>query len=466
MILSSLNTKIICDPWFKGTAFGDGWSLLHDNSHDINQLDFDYIWISHEHPDHFSIPTLKDLRKTQTFLFQETRDKKVKSFLEKKGHRVIELKNKQPTKIGDIELTCIVCDGYDSSLLAKFPDDTLMLNINDARVELRGHLENDILPLIKDKNLNLLAFQFGYANWAGNEGDSEIPKYLQQISDEKNDYAISLLKPKAIMPFASFVYFSHQENFFWNSYNWFKYVFDHFDQSTSELIFPSPNQTIALDKLEKIDFSIPNNNAYNFWNEKHENIKPKHKSTALDLDDIKSQYLTFCHKIHKSNTLFDNLCDERNFILKMKVTDLNLTLKVGLIQPYFETSKSSDDYSCEVSSETAHFLFEQLFARGTISINGRIKFNYEHAHTFFLFFFIPYANNIGIYFSEIGKITISMLQSISRTAVMHSIIQFNDVAHRNMMKDISLLAGVLDNQRPSDDLYDVFNEEPQNEDLS
>ena len=58
LVVEDKRTKILCDPWFKGLAFQDGWSLLLDKSHDINKIDFDYIWISHEHPDHFSIPTL------------------------------------------------------------------------------------------------------------------------------------------------------------------------------------------------------------------------------------------------------------------------------------------------------------------------------------------------------------------------------------------------------------------------
>ena len=84
-LLITSETKILCDPWFKGTAFSDGWSLLYDNSHNINDIDFDYIWLSHEHPDHFSIPTLRELNKSCTFLFQETKDKKVRIMPHSKG---------------------------------------------------------------------------------------------------------------------------------------------------------------------------------------------------------------------------------------------------------------------------------------------------------------------------------------------------------------------------------------------
>ena len=183
--INGLNTKILCDPWFEGSAFHDGWSLVYDNSHNINDIKFDYIWISHEHPDHFSIPTLKKLNKGKKFLYQKTIDKKLKLFLEKQGHEVIELPNKEPVKLGDLVVTSVVCDGFDSSLLVKFNDGKVLVNINDARVDLNNHLENDIIPLLDGRRVDLLMFQFSYANWAGNPGDFEIARHQQFLVDKK-----------------------------------------------------------------------------------------------------------------------------------------------------------------------------------------------------------------------------------------------------------------------------------------
>ncbi len=47
--------NILTDPWFTGTAFNDGWNLIHENeeSEEYFLKDINYIWISHEHPDHF-----------------------------------------------------------------------------------------------------------------------------------------------------------------------------------------------------------------------------------------------------------------------------------------------------------------------------------------------------------------------------------------------------------------------------
>ena len=400
LLLTTSKTKILCDPWFKGTAFSDGWSLLYDESHNINELDFDYIWMSHEHPDHFSIPTLRELNKSCTFLFQETKDKKVKKYLEEKGHSVIELKNKEETKIGDLKITCIVCDGFDSSLLVKYPDGKVLLNINDAMV----------LDDIEVDKVDLLTFQYSYANWAGNKGDKKIPKYLQSIIDDKNDKAIAKFKPTAIMPFASFVYFSHEENFYWNDNNWIDHVFNKYGDNRTTLIFPFPDQSISLNNLEVKTYYVHNQSAKTFWKDKRKNLIIKDKVKPLSLDQIEDCYLKFNKKINQENTIDSDLS------LNIKINDLDKIIKVGLVETSFEVVDEKETIS--VSSETAGFLFSQLYARGTVCVNSRVSFNYKTAHKFFLFFFIPYANNIGIYFKQFPK---DAYTSIMKTVVMSAI---------------------------------------------
>ena len=46
---------ILSDPWYKGTAFHDGWRLIYElDNNKINELlnKTSHIYISHEHPDH------------------------------------------------------------------------------------------------------------------------------------------------------------------------------------------------------------------------------------------------------------------------------------------------------------------------------------------------------------------------------------------------------------------------------
>ena len=67
-VIETNNTLLIADPWVEGGAFDNGWSLLDKSI--TNKMLVEYliqtdkaifIWLSHEHSDHFSVPFLKAL---------------------------------------------------------------------------------------------------------------------------------------------------------------------------------------------------------------------------------------------------------------------------------------------------------------------------------------------------------------------------------------------------------------------
>ena len=252
LIVESGKTKILCDPWFTGAAFNNGWRLLYEDSHNINQIECDYVWISHEHPDHFSIPTLSQISKSKHFLYQQTSDKKVKDWLEKKQHSVTELEDGTEYDLGDIKLTSFISDGYDSAALFKFPNGDKFLNLNDARVEL-----GDTIQKIKKHDLShlkIISIQFSYANWAGNENDNEIPFHQQDLVIERIIKIYEAFKPEKIFLFASYVYYSHEENFFWNKKFWLTYVVEKLAEKGINLIIPKPNQVIGIDEVANKNF--------------------------------------------------------------------------------------------------------------------------------------------------------------------------------------------------------------------
>ena len=49
--------SIISDPWYEGSVFHKGWKLIHELTIEETKKHLektDYIYVSHEHPDHFS----------------------------------------------------------------------------------------------------------------------------------------------------------------------------------------------------------------------------------------------------------------------------------------------------------------------------------------------------------------------------------------------------------------------------
>jgi hypothetical protein len=73
----------------------------------------------------------------------------------------------------------------------------------------------DIANKISSK-IDILFTQFGYANWVGNESDKVYRSKNAQEKFDRIQVQMDIFKPKIVIPFASFVYFSHSDNFYLN----------------------------------------------------------------------------------------------------------------------------------------------------------------------------------------------------------------------------------------------------------
>ena len=97
LLISGEDVNLLMDPWLEGSAFNDGWDLLSPSA-EIDYSNLTHVWISHEHPDHFSIIEIKKIIKINSkvcFLFQKTKDKRVRNFIEKIGGKLIELSDNE-----------------------------------------------------------------------------------------------------------------------------------------------------------------------------------------------------------------------------------------------------------------------------------------------------------------------------------------------------------------------------------
>ena len=95
VLIDTGGARILSDPWFFSKAFNESWSLFPEPAIDTSLLDsVHYLWISHEHPDHFHMPTLKSFpqafKERVTVLFQLNNSDKVPDALRKIGFKRIE----------------------------------------------------------------------------------------------------------------------------------------------------------------------------------------------------------------------------------------------------------------------------------------------------------------------------------------------------------------------------------------
>lgn len=439
LLVESPQVRMLCDPWFEGSAFNDGWRLLAEHSHRLGDIDCDYIWLSHEHPDHFSIPTLRQLDSPRRFIYQKTRDNKVRQYLLDNGHDCVEMDEATPQVFGDIRKTIYVSDGYDSASVIEFPDGSTFLNANDARLELGGNIER---ILSRHPRIDLLAAQFSYANWAGNEGDEATPFDQQQLVIDRLKTYIAQFQPKKIILFASFVYYSHEENFYWNRH-WLPQVMEALKEHADRIIVPRPDQVFEMADLAGQDFSEENRRSIAFWQAAAAGIKAVDRSNRdIGLDDIRQAYRHFFSETWSLNAMSTVVTEQnRDFALVVRLPDLEQDLRLYLFEERLELCPEGEEPEPDitVTAETLCFLLRHKFGRGTVSINSRIQFNYPSAHRFFIFFFIPYANNIGSHFRE-ERLDAARLGSIARTSVMMSILKASPEAVRKLEEDLQTFA--------------------------
>jgi hypothetical protein len=407
VIISYGKNKILTDPWYYGDSFHKGWNLLVEQSKDeINKIldNISYIWISHEHPDHFSVKFFMDFKdkiieNSIVILFQKTKDKRVASFLKKKEFQLLELPNKKKIELDEnLNITCIRDGFYDSALFIEAPD-TKILNLNDC----------EISSIKKAKNLfkivgecDILLTQFSYAAW---KGGIQNKSWRELAAREKIDtirIQNEIFKPKTIIPFASFIYFSNVKNFYLNdSINQPKTVIRNFEDLKVNINVMKPFDVFN----GKYDLN-DNKKASIFWDDKitNQHSLKLNRYAKITFDDLNKSFKKYQKRIFNNNNKF--LMKLARFLspikvfsnLNIKLDDLGKTINFDLF--CLELKYTIDEPDIVMSSESLNFIFTNSFGFDTLTVNGCFE---EGKKGGFIksskTLAIENMNNIGIYFN-------------------------------------------------------------------
>ena len=221
VILRRDPVHLICDPWLTGTAFDDGWALLAEpvfSAEDFHSIT--HIWYSHEHPDHFSPRTLAMIPEAErdriTVLFHASNDKKVVEFCTKLGFsQVQEMHSGEWLELAPgFNIRCDTWEGSDDSWLLVSTPEGKVLNLNDCQA-VRQQQADDLHAATGD--VDVLLTQFSISSWDGNAEDSARREAGAQAMLDRVVRQTNTLNAKHVVPFASFVWFCHEENAYMNS---------------------------------------------------------------------------------------------------------------------------------------------------------------------------------------------------------------------------------------------------------
>lgn len=170
-IYESAGYRILCDPWLTPGAFYGSWfhtRPLETLEHEIN--DYDLLYISHLHPDHYDPETLMFFDKTKPVVILERKSNYLKRMLERDGFtNIVEMKHWETRDFGPFSLSMFepfcghpfseteIGNPIDSAILVEDEYHTV-LNANDNTLTI------DWAKAIKELFPELTVAQLNYNN--------------------------------------------------------------------------------------------------------------------------------------------------------------------------------------------------------------------------------------------------------------------------------------------------------------
>ena len=157
ILLESAGTRILMDPWLTDPTYHGTWwhyPPLELGVRDLPKLD--YLYISHEHPDHFDPPTLRQLDKDVHIIIANFKRKRFRDRLVALGfQRITEVDFGQDLRCNGSGLTVRLIPpdrAWDDSAILVKDGSTTVLNVNDC------HLDDATLERLGNEQRIDLAF--------------------------------------------------------------------------------------------------------------------------------------------------------------------------------------------------------------------------------------------------------------------------------------------------------------------
>ena len=205
MMLCMHDVRLLCDPWFSGTAFSGGWGLHYENPQALEQAcSATHLWISHWHSDHLHAPTLAELAARRPDLCVLANQSANFSMLERVRSfgfsKVLPVPERETLSLGEhVNITRQPTAGIDNMLHIKSAQWSV-LNYNDCNLPARA-----LRAVCKRVGkVDLLLTNYNHA------GKLFARSSVAQIKDTFWDAlakVIDVVQPQIVVPFASAHYY-------------------------------------------------------------------------------------------------------------------------------------------------------------------------------------------------------------------------------------------------------------------
>ena len=216
------------DIWYEeDSAYFGSWRLSHHIKPAQRKaiLKAKYIFISHFHPDHLNISSLKR-HKHSTILVGSHYGRRIVNDLKKAGFKVIELENKKWVRIGSKTRIFVTTNElHDSALLVELEDNvgnlSLLLNLNDSDGRGFRHVLSEIAKKYS-RVIYLALHGWGDAdmiNLFTSDGTRVTPIAAQRIPiGPQIQERMEFYNARYAIPFSSFHQYQRSDSWWANAY--------------------------------------------------------------------------------------------------------------------------------------------------------------------------------------------------------------------------------------------------------
>ncbi|AXI46128.1 hypothetical protein C1J03_08915 [Sulfitobacter sp. SK012] len=377
------DVSLLSDPWYEGPAFHNGWRLLVEtHAPQVEELlkRTTHIWLSHEHPDHFSVGFFKRYGQIIRdrgimLLFQDIDDQRVADFFRAQDFVITFLPfGKSIDLSSDVSVTCIKDEFIDSALSVR-AGNTHILNLNDCNVGTAKRAQE-----FRDAvgTCDILLTQFSYAAWKGGRDNRAWRVTAAQEKLDNISVQAHVLEPKMIIPFASFVSFAHERNNYLNdASNTPDAVVENFKDAPFAIQVMAPG-----DVTDGSADPAASAKACDWWRTQYAKAGDDLMTyETVDAQALQTAFAKWRTRVFKNNSRPVMKCAQKFSpikVLKPVVIELDdLGTRWEIDPPKGTFTQTGAPADLIMHSESLEFLFLNSFGFDTLSVNG----NFEEAST-------------------------------------------------------------------------------------
>tara|TARA_B100000886_G_scaffold310903_1_gene245925 strand:+ start:193 stop:1554 length:1362 start_codon:yes stop_codon:yes gene_type:complete len=410
------HARLLNDPWITGNCFNKGWNLQNEPKIElIKAIETTFVHITHEHPDHFHVPSLLKLNKelNPIFLIQKTNDKRVANFLRRKlGKKVIELKDGEIFQLSEKSCIQIYSHGHMDSFSIITSGGFKILNINDCVLKNKTSLKKIAKRINMNKHPDVLLSQYSFASYQGNKEEVNLLKEASNQHIEWVKERILFFKPKIFIPFASHINWCHEENRYLNYYSVKESQLTESLKSiiNEDSLLSSSNKNISLNsKNNQLDvkYCLPEKEV------SKTNIKDlsftigsnefNTKSKEAVILELQSAARKMRNELSRNNYSLDKFFFIFLSIIRfIKPINIKILLSENrffymILSPgiYLKQELREVPVEIEVAADSVLFCLNNNFGAETLWVNSRFKSFSKDRKKFFKHFYLPILNNQG-----------------------------------------------------------------------